>query len=623
MKRLYSIVIFSSLTLILFYSVNSYAYNNDTNIHLRNLRAFAKLYGYIKFFHPSDEACTINWNKFTVYGVVKVKDAKDDEELKNILKELFLPIAPTAQIYSSKEKPKDVNTFLPKDTSGLNVVAWQHFGVGLSDKAYYYKSIRVFGNAKLEKQSAILKTNTYFESSPQTEKLFNRLPRIAEVYETKIDSELICKIPLTIYYDSSGTLGYNEAYPFLPFLKKVNAFRVPDQSADNEIIRLTDVIVVWNIFQHFYPYFDVVKIDWDKVLSETLTEALQNKTADEFYDTLRKMVAKLQDGHGIVYYKPNKTLGGLPIRVEYIENQLVITASEDSSFEKGDIIKIIDGKSGIEELIEEEKYVSGSPQLKRYRALNQFGGGPSGSIAKIQLIRDNEIISVEKKREDEKRDLFKNPILEFDYPNIKRLEKNIYYVNLQMIEEKNFLDSLQNLANADGIIFDGRAVGKIRKNNTGFQDHKIISYLTESTVQTMWWNIPNIVYPDREQIGFTTDSWFIQPLRPHFKGKVIFISTPKDVSYGETVLTIIENYKLADIIGQQTAGTNGNVNYIPLLGGFEIMWTGMKVLKHDGSQHHLIGVIPTYPVQRTIKAVKEGRDEYLEKAIEVINNSYK
>lgn len=44
----------------------------------------------------------------------------------------------------------------------------------------------------------------------------------------------------------------------------------------------------------------------------------------------------------------------------------------------------------------------------------------------------------------------------------------------------------------------------------------------------------------------------------------------------------------------------------------------MKVLKHDGSQHHLIGIQPTYPVQRTIKAVKEERDEYLEKAIEVL-----
>jgi len=56
------------------------------------------------------------------------------------------------------------------------------------------------------------------------------------------------------------------------------------------------------------------------------------------------------------------------------------------------------------------------------------------------------------------------------------------------------------------------------------------------------------------------------------------------------------------------------------MGGYSIMWTGMKVLKQDGSQHHLIGYRPDYPVKRTIKAIKENRDEYLEKALEILKN---
>jgi len=54
------------------------------------------------------------------------------------------------------------------------------------------------------------------------------------------------------------------------------------------------------------------------------------------------------------------------------------------------------------------------------------------------------------------------------------------------------------------------------------------------------------------------------------------------------------------------------------MGGYSIWWTGMKVLKHDGSQHHLIGFKPDYPVTHTIEAIVEGRDEYLEKAKEVL-----
>ena len=57
-----------------------------------------------------------------------------------------------------------------------------------------------------------------------------------------------------------------------------------------------------------------------------------------------------------------------------------------------------------------------------------------------------------------------------------------------------------------------------------------------------------------------------------------------------------------------------------LPGGFSFPWTGMKVVKLDGSQHHLIGVRPTVSVKRTIQGVREGRDELLEKALEIVDS---
>jgi len=75
---------------------------------------------------------------------------------------------------------------------------------------------------------------------------------------------------------------------------------------------------------------------------------------------------------------------------------------------------------------------------------------------------------------------------------------------------------------------------------------------------------------------------------------------------------------LAEIVGQPTAGANGNVTAMGLPGGFQVMWTGMKVVKHDGSQQHMIGILPTVPAVRTIEGVREGRDEVLEKALEVV-----
>lgn len=42
----------------------------DTNV--QNLETFARLYGYARWFHPSEEAQLIDWDKFVVLGVQKV-----------------------------------------------------------------------------------------------------------------------------------------------------------------------------------------------------------------------------------------------------------------------------------------------------------------------------------------------------------------------------------------------------------------------------------------------------------------------------------------------------------------------------------------------------------------------
>ena len=97
-----------------------------------NLRAFAKLYGYVRYFHPSDEPNRIdfNWDKFLFYGIGKIRTVKNNAALETTLDSLFKPIAPTIQIYKSGESPRDFSSTLPKDTAGLHVVAWQHYGVG-------------------------------------------------------------------------------------------------------------------------------------------------------------------------------------------------------------------------------------------------------------------------------------------------------------------------------------------------------------------------------------------------------------------------------------------------------------------------------------------------------------
>ncbi len=108
---------------------------------VENLRAFAKAYGYVKYFHPSDEAAQLDWDRFAAFGAHKVKSAQDSRELQRVLIELFGPIGPTLRIHGKDESAAPASITFSDD---LDVVAWQHCGNGVDTEGTnsIYRSVR-------------------------------------------------------------------------------------------------------------------------------------------------------------------------------------------------------------------------------------------------------------------------------------------------------------------------------------------------------------------------------------------------------------------------------------------------------------------------------------------------
>ena len=48
--------------------------------------------------------------------------------------------------------------------------------------------------------------------------------------------------------------------------------------------------------------------------------------------------------------------------------------------------------------------------------------------------------------------------------------------------------------------------------------------------------------------------------------------------------------------------------------------SGIGVLTPNGSETQRVGIIPDVKIEPTIKGIREGKDEVLDKAIELINN---
>ena len=134
-----------------------------------------------------------------------------------------------------------------------------------------------------------------------------------------------------------------------------------------------------------------------------------------------------------------------------------------------------------------------------------------------------------------------------------------------------------------------------------------------------WMFVAQRLMPDGlDPVSWDRRGWGVTPKQPHLGAPQVWITGSGAISYAESVLGFVKAHELGPIVGGATAGANGNINPFELPGGYSITWTGMKVLHHDGSQLHLRGIEPTHPVHTTLDGLRLGRDEQLDKAVELV-----
>jgi len=574
------------------------------NQEVENLAAFSKVYGYVKYFHPSDEAQQIDWDKFAIIGVEKARNANSGNELKAALESLFTPIAPTLAISESKPDSSlflsDYFSRIQTDTTNLETVAWQHFGVNMG------RSESIYTSKRTNRMGTVSGTNT-------TGTLFESHARVGETAIQKISGQLWAQVPLALFSNEGKTLPESPERDLERLQQQLSSIEIDNKSAEDLNLRVANVIIAWNELQHFYPYFEVAGTDWEWQLRVSIRNALTDETPEDFYNTLSSMLAATHDGH-ISLGRPNSfsNEAGMPFLVDWIEDEVVVTHSLHKEIQPGDVILSLDGEPATEVVQNQRRYISGSPQLTLFRSLRQFAAGRHGTEAALQIKSNGEI-----KSHTVQRSSFRsNQRIEKDHlPVSGQIEEGIYYVDLDRAPMERINNEINQIASSPGVIFDMRGY----PNN----NHQVIQHLlTHADTSSQWMKIPRIIYPDQKNIvGYQNFGWQLEPAEPHIKGDVVFITDARAISYAESFMSFIEHYSLAEIVGQPTAGTNGNINLMALPGGYRFVWTGMKVSKHDGSQHHMIGIQPTMPVEKTIQGVREGKDEFLEKAIEILRES--
>jgi C-terminal processing protease CtpA/Prc len=541
---------------------------------LVNLHAFARLYGLVRFFHPSDEAAHADWNALALTGVERVEGARNPAELAAALNAVFRPVAPGFDAYVAGRAPPPLG--LARPPGAATALRWEHVGLG-SDPGNIYHSARV-----------------EVAGVAAEDVLTERLPGGVAV-----------RLPMVVWRDAAGAT-LPRASAALPAGAKPAGY-VP--AGFDRTTRLAATVAAWSMFQHFYPYFDVVHVDWDAELDRTLRAAAMDGDDFTFSYTLRRLVAALHDGHGGVgYWGPPR--GALPFAWDWVEGRLVVTnvAPGTAGIARGDVVTAIDGVPAGQALAARMATYSGSEQWTRVRGLADLLSGPPDRAVALTLAGAEGPPRIvhqayrETAPEARIRELRPEPVAE--------LAPGIFYVDIDRVTEEQYRARLADLAGARGLVFDLRGYPRMSPD--------FLTHLSDRPLRSAVFAAPTYRLPDRRGVTYVDGGWNLPPAAPRFTANLVFITNGSAISYAESVLGVVAGNHLADIVGEPSAGANGNNSRFALPGGYSVSWTAMRVTNRDGSQHHLIGVRPTIPASRTLAGVRAGRDELLERALALV-----
>jgi hypothetical protein len=577
---------------IFFWTINvnaSCVNQNEKNIN--NIIAFCKLYGYVRYFHPSDEAAQINWDKFAIWGINTIKNLSEDK-LIGSFNSMFNPIAPSVE-FSNKPFPNNYKSAYISltNTENFKTISWQHFGVQGSNVNSPYKSGRKY--------------------SSSSDKLFPESAKIGDCISDKLGQDLYCYVPVCLYAIDSSTLPKSDVAKFRSLKSELASINSNDTCFTN---RVASVILTWNLIQHFYPYREEMD-HWEECLGDAIVKCYTDKTVDDFIATLNMLLYHINDGHAFANSEEIPPNYLPPLNWQYIHYTLIISEIFDTALMKklsiGDVVLNINDESPSELIEQKMKAKSASTsRYRRFLAVFSLLKGDQNSTIKLKTInKEGEIKYVEVDRSVSMPFYWKN----YMSPNTEHtiINDSTIYINFSKAS-MTYIDNLMPVIEKEKfIICDLRGYPN---NNHAFLSH----LLSIDDTAKSWFRIPEVIFPNYKNVTYNLSGWNLRRTTPKMAAKAIFIIDQAVVSYGEAFMSIVENYKLGVIVGDSTAGTNGNVNTFKMpYKGTVVKFTGMNATKLNGSKLVEVGVIPQIVVKPSIHGILLHRDELLDKAIEV------
>ena len=225
--------------------------------------------------------------------------------------------------------------------------------------------------------------------------------------------------------------------------------------------------------------------------------------------------------------------------------------------------------------------------------------GPIGTQVQLTILRNNDLLNKTITRD-------KIVLKAVDF---KMLENNIAYIKISTFMSQaasaEFLNALQQTKEAEKMIIDLRGnQGGLLQNatfiaNILLKNGKIVSILRKNNIS--------------ETIN-------VQPAGFHIDKPMVVLTNGFSASAGEILAAALQENDRAILVGEKTFGKGLIQKIIPLPMNTAMNVTIAKYLTPDGHDINKNGIKPDYNIKLDEKAFLQGKDNQLEKALEILTN---
>jgi len=386
---------------------------------------------------------------------------------------------------------------------------------------------------------------------------------------------------------------------------------------DDTNYRLLGLFRYWNIIEYYYPYKDVIGEDWDHVLVEFIPKFLNGSDYDSYFMTIAELTTRIHDSHVFLLGKNRGAITtvadyfgaySLPVNFTEINNQIVISkVISNCGLEVGDIVLRVGDKSIDEVLEDRRKYISQSRE-------DTSGLFFTASIRTQQKNTDVTVIRRGNKMSISAAGSQENINFMVDSKSQAMENGEIYYINAGQLEKGEIDKIMNDWWNTKGLILD------LRNYPSSEIAYTLAQYLIPSKKEFAYMSFPNPVIPGEFYYLVPNVSGKHQDNKDEelYKGKLVMLINEHTISHGEFTTMSLSNAENSIIVGRPTAGADGDAVSFYLPGNIKTGISGFGVFDPEKKQTQRVGVQPDIRLDPTIEGLMEGKDEYIEKAVELI-----